>query len=89
MERISEKVSVVLKKPTLKEFRGNPVWLKLRKKYSGKKRENLEKEGKKEEIKEIEEEEKETKQDQEGKMESEEEEIRKTGDTVEEGEEVK
>ena len=58
----------------LKEIRGNPVWLRLRKKYPGKKRENLEEEGKKEEIKEIEEEEKKTKQDKKGKTKSEEEE---------------
>ena len=47
--------------------------MRLRKRYPGKKRENLEKEGRKEEIKEIKEEEKKTKQDQKGKMESEEE----------------
>ena len=73
----------------LKEIRGTPVWLRLRKNYPEKKRENLEEEGRKEEIKEIEEEEKKTKQDQKGKMKSEKEEgIRKTGYTVEEGEEV-
>ena len=71
----------------LKEIRGNPVWLRLRKRYPGKKRENLEEEGRKEEIKEIKEEEKKKNQDQKGKMESEEEEeIGKTGDTIEEGE---
>ena len=30
----------------LKEIRGNPVWLRLRKKYPGKKRVNLKEEGK-------------------------------------------
>ena len=49
----------------------------------------MEEEGRKEEIKEIKEEEKKTKQDQKGKMESEEEEgIGKTGDTIEEVEEI-
>ena len=47
----------------LKEIRGNPVWLWLRKKYPWKKRENLEEEGKKEKFKEIKEEAKKTKQD--------------------------
>ena len=72
-----------MKKPILKVIRGNPVWLRLRKKYPEKKRKNLEEEGKKEEVKEKEEEEKTTKQDQEGKMESEEEEgISETGDSI-------
>ena len=61
-----------MKKPLLKEIRGNPVWLRLRKKYPGKKIENLEEEGKKEEIKEIEEEERRTKQGEKGKTKSEE-----------------
>ena len=85
---LSEIVFVKLKKPMLKEIRGNPVWLRLRKKYPGKKIENLEEEGKKEEIKEIEEEEKKTKQGEKGKTKSEEEEgIRKLEDAVERGEE--
>ena len=44
--------------------------MRLGKRYPGKKRENLEEEGRKEEIKQIKEEEKKTKQDKKGKMES-------------------
>ena len=58
----------------LREIKGNPVWLRIRKKYLGEKGENPKEGGKKDEIKEIEEKEKKTKQDQEGKMGSEEEE---------------
>ena len=35
-----------MKKPTLQEIQENPVWLRLRKKYPGKKRVNLKEEGK-------------------------------------------
>ena len=82
--RQSEVVYIELKKLMLKEIRGKHVWLRLRKKYPRKKRENLEEEGRKEDIKESKEEEKKAKQDQKGKMESEEEEeIKKTGEEVE------
>ena len=73
-----------MKKPTLKEIRGNPVWLRVRKKYPRKTRENRKEEGRKDEIKEREEDENKTKQDQKGKTKSEEEEgIRKIEDAVE------
>ena len=74
-----------MKKPTLKEIRGNPVWLRLRKKYPGKTRENREEEGREEEIKERDEEENKANQNKKKKTRSEEEEgIKKIEDTVEE-----
>ena len=67
----SEIVFLKLRKPMLKEIRGNPVWLRLEKKYLDEKGENPKEGGKKNKIKVMEEKEKKTKQDQERKMGSE------------------